>query len=159
MTAKNEDSNFNTRLDLLKRFCAFQERTKFDVKIKAGKTGMNVAETEKAIQLLEEQGFLDERRYAEAFVNGKLKYNQWGKIKIRVELRSKSVTQSFINECIEAIDPDEYMDVLRGIISKKGLTLQQSAHEVAFARLVRYAMSKGFEYELVLKAVNEFLKV
>jgi len=159
MALKNEDLHFDSKQELLKRFCAFQERANYDVKIKAKRIGMTAAETEQSINLLTEQGFLDERRYVEAFVRGKMKYNKWGKIKIRAELRAKSISQTLIDEYINAVDQDEYMDILSTIISKKALTLQANEHEKNLMKLERYALSKGFEHDLVFKVVHEFLKV
>ncbi len=159
MYEKNQKTKFQSRIEFLKLYCAFQERTAQDVRIKAHKAGMKKPEIDKAINILQNDGFLDEQRYVEAFVRGKLKYNHWGKIKIKAELRAKAISVQVTEDCLKAIDADEYINVLRNVISKKGVTLQQSDSEDQFARLLRFGLSKGFEYDLVIRVVNEFLKL
>ncbi len=147
--------NFGTQLEILKRYCAFQERSVKDVQQKAGKIHLNPSDTDQAVRILQEEGFLDEHRYAYAFVNGKLKYNQWGKIKIRYELQLRKIDKAFIGEALNSIDETVYEQTLKELVQKKAVVLQRNQQKDLYRKLMQYAMSKGFESDLIRKVLTE----
>jgi len=157
-SAHRGKKEFSVILDLLKRYCAFQERTSADVELKGMKEGLGREEIENALETLKEQGFLDENRYVTAFVSGKLNHNKWGKNKIRAELKSKRMNEELIADALELIDDVHYEEVLKTLLKKKAVTFQGLRDEDTKVKLLRYALSKGFEYEKVFIMVNEILK-
>jgi regulatory protein len=150
-----KNANFQTCLEVLRRYCAFQERTVFDVKQKAVKLKMNSVQIEQAVKVLKEESFLDELRYVTSYVKGKIIYNQWGKMKIKMQLRAKGISQEMIDEVVSAIDNDMYFQVLKEVVEKKDVILRQRKEEDIRNKVFRYAMSKGFEYQDVLRVYNE----
>jgi regulatory protein len=150
-----KNANFQTCLEVLRRYCAFQERTVFDVKQKAVKLKMNSVQIEQAVKVLKEESFLDELRYVTSYAKGKIIYNQWGKMKIKMQLRAKGISQEMIDEVVSAIDNDMYFQVLKEVVEKKDVILRQRKEEDIRNKVFRYAMSKGFEYQDVLRVYNE----
>lgn len=151
----NHGENFSTQVELLRRYCAFQERSVSDVLQKARKIQLNSADTERAVSILKEEGFLDEHRFAQAFVNGKLRYNHWGRIKIRYELQLRRVDKAIIETVLNSVDEIYYLSILTETVRKKAIVLQKNQQTEIFQKLVQYAMNKGFESELIRKVLKE----
>ncbi len=152
------DKGFLAGLEILRRYCCFQERTIKDVKIKAAKAGMNVSQIEKALDILIDEDYLNEQRYAQSFVSGKMMHNKWGRIKIRSEMKQKQIDGDIIESALQAINLQDYEQLLISVIEKKALILQQKNEADIRAKLIRYALSKGFEYEMISSVVIEILK-
>ncbi len=147
---------FNNILEKLKKFCSYQDRAVFDIAIKAEKYGLSNTDTMKAVKILKNEGFIDEYRYAVNFATSKLKYNKWGKIKIRQHLLSKKIDRIIVEQAIQNIDTQLYINALKEIIEKKSLSLKKTGKEAHFfAKLVSYVLSKGFEHELIFEILKK----
>ena len=90
-------------------YCAYQERSSFEVKTKAKNLGLNSNEIEKAIKNLIDENFLNEKRFAEAFISGKINIKRWGKYKLLDGLFQKGVDQKIGNKIIDEIDEELYL--------------------------------------------------
>ena len=141
------------------KYCARQETSEFDIRRKLENWGASQQQIEKIIQELKRLDFINSARYAQAFANDKLKFNSWGKIKIAYHLRQKNIPQSDINNALSQIDEKLYLQILRKVVSNKLKTLskEQDFYKLRH-KLIQYAAGKGFEYELIDKVLDEFLK-
>ena len=99
---------------------------------------------EKILSLLIEENFINEERFAQAFVKDKFNYNKWGKTKIISHLRAKSIPGDIINSALETIDNDVYRKSLEDLISgHRRFVKAKNQHDLK-AKLLRYGLSKGF---------------
>lgn len=105
-------------------------------------------------ELLIKEKYIDEQRYANAFVNDKFKFSGWGKIKISFMLKQKNIHQETISNSLAIIDDEKYLDFLNDLLRKKLKTLRNKDSEQINAALIRFAISRGFEYEIVIKAIK-----
>lgn len=139
-------------LEKARNYCAYQERCLFDIKVKL--EGWHVSESAiiKILHELEKESFLDEERYAIAFARGKLRQNKWGKNKIIFALRQKQVPDLFIQIAVNSLDDEEYINILKAIISTKKSTEAHSFKEQA--KLATYAQQKGFQASLAWKVIK-----
>jgi regulatory protein len=151
----HEEIIFSSLLNILKKYCAYQERTEYDVIAKATSLKVSAKDTGKAISALKNAGYLNEERFVKAFISGKLQYNQWGRIKMREQLKLKRIPTGLIDKELKLIDPDLYGSVLKSILLKKELSLQTENNAERLNRLLRFAISRGFEYDLIMKVLNE----
>lgn len=95
-------------------------------------------------RLLQER-FIDESRFARYFVNDKLRFNKWGRVKINYEMQRKGIPSSIRSEALEGIDEQEYRSILLSLLkSKKKVTRGKDDREV-YAKLLRFAAGRGFE--------------
>ena len=138
----------------MKQYCAYQERSMYDVKTKLKTFHLQDDVYESIILELEKEDYLNEERYARVFASGKLRINHWGKNKIFAALQQKKVPELFILEGINTIDDDEYTSVLREVIAKKNNELKESDINRRNKKLAKFAISKGFEYNLVWDVLN-----
>jgi len=139
-------------LEKARKYCAYQERCMFDVKTKLDSWKVDESVAAKVIQELEKEGFLDEERYAMVFATGKLRHNRWGKNKIIFALKQKQVPDLYIQMAINSLDDEEYLSVLKTVISNKQAIEALTYNEQA--KLVKYAQQKGFQPALAWKVVK-----
>lgn len=144
--------------------CAQRECCRQDIQKKWMEGGLPVDVCERLLDQLESDGFIDERRYARAFVHDKLEYERWGCIKMTQALRLKGLDRQVINEAItEVIDETHYRSVLRSVLEGKLRTLRFDPADrdetyKTLQKLVRFAASRGFEPELIFDETDQMLK-
>lgn len=133
----------------LERFCAYRERCPKEVRAKLAEVGVRGVEAEQIFQLLEEEGFFDEKRFAHAFAGGKFRVNHWGRIRIRQELRMRDIAPAVIQQALNSIEEEDYLKLLEQLLEKKRRQYDgdPQAREKAAASLIR----AGFEQELIFK--------
>ncbi len=146
---------FNNIVETLRRFCAYQERSEQDVRLRAIRLNVTPGIMNKVLTVLKEEGFLDEERFVKGYISGKLQHNQWGKIKIREQLRVKKIQSSLIDNQLNLVDNEQYISVLKQLITKKEVNLQAADPIDKMNRLLRFALSRGFEYDLIMKVLKE----
>ena len=89
----------------LERYCAYQERCEADVRKKMVGLAISSAQRDEIMRRLIDQKFVDDARFAALFVRGKMRENQWGRLKIRQGLYAKGVDSAIIDQAIADIDP------------------------------------------------------
>lgn len=117
----------------------------------------NVAEEAQAriMQYLIEHKFVDDERYTRAMAIDKVRYNKWGRKKIEQALWLKHVDQDIIKTVLDEIADSEYLTVLRPLLkAKRKSTKGNSEYEIT-QKLVRFAMSRGFEYQQIRECLGD----
>ena len=135
-------------------YCTLCERCISEVSTKLAAWGVPHGEQWKIIEHLQREGFIDEARYCRAFVNDKVRFNRWGRIKIMAALREKRLPKSLVNEAMENIDEEQYAAGLAEVISAKRKELKGKDDYAAQAKIMRHAASRGYEPPLIMKAIN-----
>lgn len=138
-------------------YCAGAEHCNQDVKLKLKKEKVTDKDISAILKKLNGEGYIDELRYAKAFVRGKFRINKWGKLMIQSELRKKQIAATIINSALAEINKDEYLNTLTAIIDAKRKVLGATSLEND-QKAARYAASKGYETELIfgiLKNIDE----
>jgi regulatory protein len=135
--------------------CSRGEHCIDDIKNKFQLWGVVSSEAEKLIGILLRENFINEKRYAEAFVKDKYRYNRWGKVKIRSALRKKKIDSHLVNSALDSIDQDSYKDELRQIINSHRRHVKAKSPYELKSKLFRYGLSKGFESDLLYEILGE----
>lgn len=119
-------------------------------------------EKEEIIHYLIQEKYINEERYAEFYAKDKHRFQQWGKNKIGMMLRSKEISEENICNALSLIESDDYEERLYKLLESKLKKIKYESLYDAKGKLFRYGCSKGFESELVLKTcdkiINESLK-
>jgi regulatory protein len=153
----NRPINKEKALEKMMRFCAYQERSRWEIEQKIRPLGINRADTEWVLAQLENERFFDDARFAAQYVRGKFNGQKWGRLKIRLGLKQKGVDAGTAEEALSQLDDEQYRETLEGLLLKKKESLP--ADEEPFqqkAKLFRFATSKGFEptwVEVALKKI------
>lgn len=144
-------------LQKLKHYCAYQERCHSEVKEKLYNLGVWKKEHDEITATLIEEGYLNEERFAIAFAGGRFRIKQWGRVKIKYELKQKQVSEYSIKKALKQIDEEEYLNVLNKLAKEKYASLKNEQYLVRKKKTIDYLMGKGFEMELIKAAVEKGL--
>ncbi|WP_375584385.1 regulatory protein RecX [Cyclobacterium xiamenense] len=135
-------------------FCAYQERCEMEVRNRLEEWGLAPTEADRIISKLREQDFLNEHRFADSFVRGKFGLKKWGKVRIRQELKMRELPNPLIQEAIDAIDGEEYLDTLRFLADRKWKLTREPDLYKKKAKVTRFLAFRGFEPDLIRDAVD-----
>ncbi len=144
-------------LAAMQRICSVRECCRSEILNKLKRYSLSGEEVEEIIESLSNDNFFDHTRYAQSFVRDKSSLSGWGPAKIRWSLRSKAIEDEIIESAMLTITPQQREDKLKSILERKLFTLKKEDREKIRAKLIRFALSRGFEYDKVLCAVNGIL--
>jgi len=136
-------------LQKMAKYCAYQERCQSEVRQKLKSFSLCEEEIESIICELIDQNFLNEERFAKAFVRGKFNQKDWGKNKIKQHLFQKEISAYCIKKGLEEINESDYLDTLERLAHRKKGTLEFSNQFNLNQKVARYLIGKGFESDLV----------
>ena len=125
--------------------CSRREYCKSDIAAKIAALSEDV-DAGAMIEKLCAEKFLDESRYAAAFVRDKSRLSGWGETKIRYALQRKGLDKETIAQAMGEIDEEQQMDRLLKMMAAKARSLKASSEEEKRAKLIRFAVSRGFTY-------------
>lgn len=143
--------NATVRIETL---CARSEQCTAEVVQKLRQWGVSEADVRDILSSLRERRFVDDARYAEAFVRDKVVFNRWGRVKIRQALRMKRVADDYIDAAMDMIDESEYRDNLLTALQSKARMMDDSRSYEGRGKLLRFGVSRGFETALVIKVIK-----
>lgn len=135
-------------LEKLRQICSRQEKCPADITELLKRWGVDQEFHQEIIDTLKSEGFLNENRYAAAFVKDKLNFEHWGIIKIRYYLQHKGIDKAVCDKALREIDRDEYRKMVGNELAKKRKTLKGSSREI-WVKLARYGSSRGYEMEIM----------
>ena len=140
-------------LQQLAACCATKECCLQELRQKLIKAELADDAMDRILGKLQAQHFVDEARYARAFINDKYRFNKWGRIKISYELGRKGITSAVRQEAMEVIDEAQYEALLTDLLrTKLQSTKARNGRELA-QKLYRFAASRGFESELIIQSI------
>jgi regulatory protein len=141
----------------LEAFCAYQERCQLEIEQKLYTWKFSDEQIAQLIADLITNRFLDEERFASAFVSGKFRIKRWGRIKIKAHLKAKKISNYSIDKGLKEIDSDDYLKTIQALLIKKKKELKgKSFTEWQLkSKLLNYVSSKGFESDIIYSALDE----
>ncbi|MBO9731794.1 MAG: RecX family transcriptional regulator [Chitinophaga sp.] len=139
----------------LRQFCAYQERSHQETRYKCLELGLRGEEVEQAITELIAENFLNEERFAKAYAGGKFRIKQWGRKRIKMELKQKQVSDYCIRKGLEEIDEEDYEAVLLKLTEKKYESLKGETEIKRKYKTMQYLLQRGFESELISDALEQ----
>lgn len=135
--------------------CSQREYCIEDIRSKLSLWGISNDESEKILEILIKENFINETRYASAFVRDKFKYNKWGKVKIAAQLKTKNISGEVIRLALENIDNEQYIKFIGELINGHRRKIKAKNQYDLKAKLLRYGLSKGFESSLLYEILND----
>lgn len=143
-------------LPKLKKYCAYQERCHQEVLEKLYNYGVYKNDAQEIISQLIEEDYLNEERFALHFASGKFRMKQWGKMKIKYQLKQKNVSEYCIKKALLHIDKADYKKVLYKLADTKLASLKSEKNIfIKKRKLQDFLLQRGFETELVREIVND----
>lgn len=140
----------------IEAYCAYQERCEKEVRDKLCQWGIVGKQADIIIANLISNQFLNEERFAEAFVSGKVNIKRWGRLKIIQHLKQKQISKFSVDKAIKKIDDRQYSENLKYLFDKKCKALKtkpplswSNKHKIH-----RFLSSKGYESHLIFEVVE-----
>ncbi len=145
-------------LQSLMRMCARAERSSGDALRLMKRWGVNDEDARKVLVRLQTERFIDDARYAEAFVRDKLNLSGWGAYKIKMALRAKGVSKEIIEEVVAPMLADTDMrERLEDIMRRRMRTLKYTSAYDAKTKLIRFAASRGYDIDEAVECASRIV--
>lgn len=152
-----KELGFNEVLQKCASLCSKAEYAVFDIKKRLSKWNISEDEQQEIIEYLCDNDYINEERYICAYVHEKFNLSKWGRIKIRHALRKKNLPNQTIFNALDEIDEEIYYNTLLNIVNYKAKSITKNTLTLKEkASVYNYALSKGYEPDLIEKAIKDF---
>lgn len=148
--------NLTQAIQKLEHYCAYQERCHSEVRSKLLQLEVYGNELETVMAHLIENDFLNEMRFTEAFVRGKINIKHWGIQKIRTQLIQKGISEYCISKALQRMDTVSYNENLFHELVKKNSILNEANPFIRKQKLAKYLIGKGYESALVWQTLQTY---
>lgn len=142
-------------LEKVRQWCASSERCSREAERKLLQWGYPAAKIREALRQLQNEGFVDDERYARAFARGKFHNLKWGRLKIAAELKARGLDSGLIQTALEEIPEEEYRTLVEKELQKKMASLKTNDSWSQKAAILRFAASRGYEAHLVKQILGD----
>ena len=138
----------------LAALCAQAEHCEQEMRDKMKRWELDETVQNRVIDRLTEERYIDNERYARAFVKDKIRYNKWGRRKVQQTLWMKRIDNDIQQRVLDEIDEKEYLDVLRPLLKQKRKSLKAESDYELNQKLVRFALGRGFTFDIIRQCLN-----
>ena len=134
--------------------CAQAEHCEQEMRDKMKRWEIDAATQDSIIARLVKERYIDNERYARAFVKDKIRYNKWGRRKVQQALWMKRISDEIQQRVLDEIDEKEYLDVLIPLLKQKRKTIKAKNDYELNQKLVRFALSRGFDFSIIRQCLT-----
>ena len=145
-------------LSSLMRLCSRAEKSSGDARRLMARWGVPEADRVKVLDKLIEMRFIDDSRFAAAYVRDRSRFGGWGTYKIKAGLKAKGVVEEIIAEALGQLTEESSEEQLLSQMKRKAPKVKAANEYELKTKLIRFALSRGFEYDMVLAVVEQFMK-
>ena len=156
MSSPKKTYTVDEALVKLQRYCAYQDRCHKEVMQKLKEMQMVSQATEQIILALIEEDYLNEERFAMAFVRGKFKIKKWGRRRLMSELKQRNISKYLIQKALNQVSDVEYQATFEALAHKKANSLKGISALKKKKKLADYLLYRGWESHLVYEKINQF---
>jgi regulatory protein len=142
-------------LSRLQRYCTYQDRCHIEVERKLTEMRMIPQAKEQIIMSLIEDDYLNEERFALAFVKGKFRIKKWGRIRLKAELKKRKISKYLIKSALEQISEKDYLFTFEELANRKANSIKADSILLKKKKLADYLIYRGWESSLVNNKVNQ----
>ena len=134
--------------------CAQAEHCEQEMRDKMKRWGMAPEAQNSVVERLTKERYIDNERYARAFVKDKVRYNKWGRRKVQQALWMKRIDDDIQQRVLDEIDDEEYLKVLVPLLKQKRKSIKAANDYELNQKLVRFALSRGFDYGIIRQCLD-----
>ena len=138
----------------LAALCAQAEHCQQEMHDKMRRWELDETAQKRIIARLVKERYIDDERYARAFVKDKIRYNKWGRRKVQQALWQKRIDSDIQQRVLDEIDEKEYLDVLRPLLKQKRKSIRATNDYELKQKLVRFALSRGFGFDIIRQCLD-----
>lgn len=150
MLMKTEQEAYLT----LAALCARSEHCQWEMLEKMRRWELDDAAQTRVMARLVKERYVDDERYARAFVKDKVRYNKWGRRKVEQALWQKRIDDDIRERVLDEVDEEEYLNVLRPLLKQKRKSIKAENDYELKQKLVRFALGRGFTYDIIRQCID-----
>lgn len=138
----------------LAALCAQAEHCQWEMLEKMRRWELSDEAQARVMERLMKERYVDDERYARAFVKDKVRYNKWGRRKVEQALWQKHIGDSVRLQVLDEVDDDEYISILRPLLQQKRRSTKAASDYELNQKLIRFAVSRGFTMDIIKQCIN-----
>ena len=138
----------------LAALCARSEHCQYEMTEKMRRWELGDDLQARVIARLVSERYVDDERYARAFVKDKIIYNKWGRRKIEQALWQKHIDEDIRQQVLDEVDDEEYLSVLRPLLKQKRRTTKANSDYEMNQKLMRFALGRGYTFDLIRQCLD-----
>ena len=138
----------------LAAMCAQAEHCEQEMRDKMKRWAIDPDAQDRVVARLIKERYIDNERYARAFVKDKIRYNKWGRRKVMQALWMKRIDDDILHQVLDEIDDKEYIDVLIPLLKQKRKTIKAKSDYELNQKLVRFALGRGFDFSIIRQCMD-----
>ena len=150
MKQKTENDAYLT----LAALCAQAEHCQYEMQEKMRRWELPEDAQTRVMQRLVSGRYVDDERFAHAFVKDKIRYNKWGRRKVEQALWQKRIDEDIRKRVLDEVDEDEYLSVLRPLLKQKRKTIKANSDYELNQKLMRFALGRGFTFDIIRQCID-----
>ena len=138
----------------LAALCAQAEHCQQEMRDKMRRWELDETVQNRIVTRLVKERYVDDERYARAFVKDKIRYNKWGRRKVQQALWQKHIDADIQQQVLDEIDEKEYLDILRPLLKQKRKSIKAESDYELNQKLIRFALGRGFGFDIIRQCLN-----
>lgn len=138
----------------LTALCAQAEHCRQEMRDKMVRWGLDETVQERVVGRLVRERYVDDERYARAYVNDKVRYQKWGRRKIQQGLWTKRIDDDTQQRVLDEVSDEEYLAVLRPLLRQKRKTVKAQSDYELNQKLLRFALGRGFTFDIIRQCLD-----
>ena len=138
----------------LAALCAQAEHCQWEMTEKMRRWELSDEAQARVMERLVKERYVDDERYARAFVKDKVRYNKWGRRKVEQALWQKHIDEDIRQRVLDDVDDEEYLGVLRPLLKQKQKSTKAASEYELNQKLVRYALGRGFTFDIIRQCLD-----
>ncbi len=138
----------------LAQLCARSEHCQHDLLEKMRKWEMTDEAQARVMERLVNERYVDDERYARAFVLDKVQYNKWGRRKVEQALWMKHIDDDIRQRALDAVDDSTYINILKPLLKQKRRGIKAAGEYELNQKLVRFALGRGFTFDIIRQCID-----
>ena len=138
----------------LAALCAQAEHCQWEMLEKMRRWEVPEEAQARVMQRLVKERYVDDERYAQAFVKDKIRYNKWGRRKVDQALWQKHIDENIRKRVLDEVDDDEYLKVLRPLLKQKRKSTKANSDYELNQKLMRFALGRGFTFDIIRQCID-----
>ena len=150
MKQKTEQEAFLT----LATLCAQAEHCQWEMTEKMRRWELSEEAQARIMERLTKERYVDDERFARAFIKDKIRYNKWGRRKVEQALWQKHIAEDIRQQTLDEVSNEEYLDVLKPLIKQKRKTIKAKNDYEINQKLMRFALSRGFTFDIIRQCID-----
>jgi len=138
----------------LAALCAQAEHCQREMREKMRRWELDETVQNRVLDRLVRERFVDDERYARAFVKDKIRYNKWGRRKVQQALWQKGIDSEIQRKVLDEIDEKEYLDILRPLLRQKRKSIKAQNDYELNQKLLRFALGRGYTFDIIRQCID-----